>query len=163
VDLGFRFDARDEKYKIYDVNPRIGATFRLFVDDSGLDVARTLYLDMTGQRVEPGLMRDGRKWVVEDADAISGFRYYRDGRLQMKEWVSSLKGVEEGALFASDDLFPVAARSFHNLRKAFAPWSGKLSLSRRSKRDVEADALRANAAQGVSAGQHELGRHPAAE
>jgi len=163
VDLGFRFDARDEKYKIYDVNPRIGATFRLFVDDSGLDVARTLYLDMTGQRVEPGLMRDGRKWVVEDADAISGFRYYRDGKLRMKEWVSSLRGVEEGALFASDDLFPIAARSIHNLRKAFLPLSGELPSRRRSKPEAGGDATGANGIQGVSAGQHDLGRHTAAE
>ena len=163
VDLGFRFDARDEKYKIYDVNPRIGATFRLFVDDSGLDVARTLYLDMTGQRVEPGLMRDGRKWVVEDADAISAFRYYRDGKLRMKEWVSSLRGVEEGALFASDDLFPIGARSIHNLRKAFLPLSGKLPSWRRSKPEAGGDATGANGIQGVSAGQHDLGRHTAAE
>jgi D-aspartate ligase len=163
VDLGFRFDVRDEKYKIYDVNPRIGATFRLFVDDSGLDVARTLYLDMTGQRVEPGLMRDGRKWVVEDADAISGFRYHRDGRLPIKEWVSSLRGVEEGALFAADDLLPVAARSVHNLRKAFLPLSGKLPSRKRAKADVGADAIRADGTQGISAGQQKLGQHTAAE
>jgi predicted ATP-grasp superfamily ATP-dependent carboligase len=35
VDLGFRYDARDSRYKPLDVNPRIGATFRLFVDAEG--------------------------------------------------------------------------------------------------------------------------------
>jgi predicted ATP-grasp superfamily ATP-dependent carboligase len=163
VDLGFRFDARDEKYKIYDVNPRIGATFRLFVDTSGLDVARTLYLDMTGQPVEPGLMREGRKWVVEDADAISGWRYYRDGKLQLNEWISSLRGVEEGALFASDDWLPVVARSVHNLRKPFLPLSGKLPGARRSKPRVGVPATQASRTEGVAGGPHELGRHTAAE
>jgi len=31
LDIGYRYDARDGKYKLLDVNPRIGATFRLFV------------------------------------------------------------------------------------------------------------------------------------
>ena len=31
LDIGYRFDARDGRYKVLDVNPRIGATFRLFV------------------------------------------------------------------------------------------------------------------------------------
>ncbi|MDQ2775342.1 MAG: carboxylate--amine ligase [Acidobacteriota bacterium] len=121
IDMGYRFDERDQKYKIYDVNPRIGATFRLFVDDKGMDVARALYLDMTGQPVQPGHMREGRKWIVEDSDLVSSFRYGWDGRLQFKDWMQSLRGVEEGALFASDDLIPVGARMIHNVRKLFLP------------------------------------------
>ncbi|HLH30474.1 MAG TPA: carboxylate--amine ligase, partial [Terriglobia bacterium] len=31
LDIGFRYDARDGQYKLLDVNPRLGATFRLFV------------------------------------------------------------------------------------------------------------------------------------
>ena len=64
VDMGYRFDARDGRYKIYDVNPRIGATFRLFVDRAGNDVARALYLNMTAQTVIPGERLRGRKWIV---------------------------------------------------------------------------------------------------
>src|SRR5207244_10886455 len=30
VDMGYRFAARDGLYKVLDVNPRVGATFRLF-------------------------------------------------------------------------------------------------------------------------------------
>ena len=51
LDLDYRYDARDGQYKILDVNPRIGSTFRLFVGRHGLDVARAHYLDMTGQPV----------------------------------------------------------------------------------------------------------------
>ena len=32
LDIGYRYDARDGLYKLLDVNPRLGATFRLFVD-----------------------------------------------------------------------------------------------------------------------------------
>ena len=51
LDIGYRYDARDGQYKVLDVNPRIGGTFRLFVAQNGMDVARALYLDMTGQPV----------------------------------------------------------------------------------------------------------------
>lgn len=121
VDMGYRFDERDQQYKIYDVNPRIGATFRLFVDDEGMDVARALYLDMTGQPVEPGRMHHGRKWIVEDSDLVSSFRYGWDGRLRIRKWLHSLRGIEEGALFAFDDLVPVGARMVHNARKLLFP------------------------------------------
>src|SRR5262249_44867977 len=42
-DLDFRLDTRDGQYKLLDFNPRIGAQFRVFEDDAGLDVARALY------------------------------------------------------------------------------------------------------------------------
>ena len=121
VDMEYRFDERDQKYKIYDVNPRIGATFRLFVEDQGMDVARALYLDMTGQPVPPGRMREGRKWIVEDLDVVCSLRYAWDDRLGLKEWARSLRGIEESALFACDDMVPVGARMIHNIRKLFMP------------------------------------------
>src|SRR3990172_3381338 len=45
LDIGYRYDARDGRYKLLDANPRVGMTFRLFVDTEGLDVVRALYLD----------------------------------------------------------------------------------------------------------------------
>src|SRR5216683_4807846 len=54
LDIGYRYDARDGTFKVLDVNPRIGATFRLFVDANGMDVVRALYLDLTEQPVPSG-------------------------------------------------------------------------------------------------------------
>src|SRR5256885_4950848 len=84
LDIGYRFDARDGKYKVLDVNPRIGATFRLFVGDNGLDVARALYLDMTGQPLAPACVPDGRKWIVEDVDLLASLGCHRDGKLTLQ-------------------------------------------------------------------------------
>lgn len=107
LDIGYRYDARDGKYKLLDVNPRVGATFRLFVDANGLDVVRALYLDLTGQDVPPstGLQR-GRKWVVEPWDPRSCLVYRRDGKLSLRQWLGSYRGVREGAWFARDDPRP---------------------------------------------------------
>jgi predicted ATP-grasp superfamily ATP-dependent carboligase len=107
LDIGYRYDARDGLYKVLDVNPRIGATFRLFVADNGMDVARALYLDRTGQRVEPGVVSEGRKWLVEDFDLASSYRYRRDGRLTIGQWMRSLSGVRETAYLSLDDPVPL--------------------------------------------------------
>jgi predicted ATP-grasp superfamily ATP-dependent carboligase len=106
LDIGYRYDARDGKYKVLDVNPRIGSTFRLFVGKSGLDVAQALYRDLTGQVVPPATVVEGRKWIVEDQDIYSSYRYWRDGKLGLAGWFVSLIGIREGAWFAWDDLLP---------------------------------------------------------
>jgi len=42
IGLGYPYDARDGKYKVHDINPRIGGMFRVFVGENGMDVARAL-------------------------------------------------------------------------------------------------------------------------
>ena len=106
LDIGYRYDARDGMYKVLDVNPRIGATFRLFVDRDGMDAARAFYLNLSGQAVTSAASREGRKWIVEDADLGSCLRYRRDGKLSVAQWLRSLAGIEETAYFALDDLRP---------------------------------------------------------
>ncbi|MGX9428752.1 MULTISPECIES: carboxylate--amine ligase [Bradyrhizobium] len=107
LDLGYRYDARDGCYKIYDINPRVGAMFRCFVGANDMDVVRALYQDMTGQAVVPATTVEGRKWVVEDCDWISALRYWRDGKLTPRGWRDSLRGIAETSYIARDDLLPV--------------------------------------------------------
>jgi predicted ATP-grasp superfamily ATP-dependent carboligase/ubiquinone/menaquinone biosynthesis C-methylase UbiE len=109
VDMGYRFDVRDRLYKLLDVNPRVGATFRLFVATNGMDVVRAMYLDLTGQTVPPSSPPDGRKWILETHDTLSSVIYRRDGVLSAWGWLRSLHGVREGALFARDDPRPFVA------------------------------------------------------
>jgi D-aspartate ligase len=109
VDMGYRYDARDGLYKVLDVNPRVGATFRLFTSPEGMDVVRALYLDLTGQPVSDARALEGRKWIVEPFDIASSLVYWRDGNLKVREWARSLRGVEEAAWFAADDPKPFAA------------------------------------------------------
>jgi predicted ATP-grasp superfamily ATP-dependent carboligase len=119
LDIGYRFDRRDGLYKVLDVNPRIGSTFRLFVAENGVDVARALYLDLTGQPIPSAIAREGRKWLVEDLDLVSCFRYWRDGKLTVKEWFSSFRGVQEAAYWALDDLLPLAPMFLARIAELF--------------------------------------------
>ncbi|HKD66353.1 MAG TPA: hypothetical protein VKB84_05895 [Candidatus Binataceae bacterium] len=118
LDLGYRYDARDGKYKVNDINPRIGAMFRLFVSENGMDVARALYQDMTGQQVIAGSAPEGRRWIVEDVDLFSSFRYWRDGKFTLKEWINSFRGVREMAFLAADDPMPFAGAWMMDARRA---------------------------------------------
>jgi predicted ATP-grasp superfamily ATP-dependent carboligase len=106
LDIGYRWDMRDGRYRVLDINPRIGCTFRLFAASDGMDVARALYLDLTGQQVPSTEVANGRKWLVEDFDLFSAFGSWRKDGLSLKDWIRSLAGVEEAACFALDDPLP---------------------------------------------------------
>jgi len=116
LDIGYKYDHRTLQYKLLDVNPRIGTTFRLFVDSNGTDVARALYLDLTGQPVPPGRLREGRKWVVENFDLITSPAYLRDGSFTALSWVRSFAGVQEGAWFAAGDPRPFLSMCWRSLQ-----------------------------------------------
>lgn len=109
IDVDFRYDPRDGRYKLLDVNARIGASFRLFVADDGTDTARAHYLDLTGQPVPRARARPGRTWIVEQRDLQACARLLRAGRLGVRELVRSVARVDEMAWFDADDAAPVGA------------------------------------------------------
>ncbi len=106
VDMGLRHDARDDRYKVLDINPRMGSTFRLFTGVGGLDVVRAAYLDLTGLPVPTDHAREGRKWIVEPYDLFTCLQLARERSLGLGEWAGSLRDVEEGAWWAADDPLP---------------------------------------------------------
>jgi D-aspartate ligase len=106
ADLDLRQDSRDGSYKLLDFNPRLGAQFRLFRDWAGLDVATAAYLDQTGQPYTVRGQVSGRRFVVENYDPLGALSYWRAGELAPLAWLRSLRGTEETAWFAWDDLLP---------------------------------------------------------
>jgi len=109
MDLDYRLDRRDGRYKLLDFNPRVGAQFRLFEDDSGIDVVRAMHLDLTGRMVPRGRQRPGRAFIVENHDPIASWQYLRSGGLTVRDWVGSLRAVREPAWLAADDPIPFLA------------------------------------------------------
>jgi len=126
VDIGYRFDRRDGQYKVLDVNPRLGGAFRLFVDANGLDVARVLYLDLTGQEVPQVVPREGRRWFREDSELVALKRYRQLDGLRFRDWLRSFQGVEEAATFSLSDPLPFASSmaflAAHTLNGRWRRW-----------------------------------------
>ncbi len=134
LDIGYKRHPTTGEYLLLDVNPRIGVSFRLFVDRAGVDVARALYLDMTGQPVPTGERPEGRKWLVENFDAVTAAGYWRAGRLTLRDWVRSLSGVEEASWTALDDPLPAikvaTASAGWMLRAGISPIERRLRRAR---------------------------------
>ncbi|HEV2140252.1 MAG TPA: hypothetical protein VGT01_03595 [Candidatus Dormibacteraeota bacterium] len=143
VDIGYRFDARDGLYKVLDINPRLGGAFRMFVDDSGMDVVRAMYLDLTGRPVSPVHATDGRRWVHETADLVAARRYARLDGLTFGGWLRSLRAVREGVAWANDDPLPFAVAISLLVRETvIARWR---QVSRRARAVIEMRPSRSKA------------------
>jgi D-aspartate ligase len=141
VDLDWRFDRRDQRYKLLDFNPRVGAQFRLFETTAGIDVVRAMHLDLTGRNIPTGGPSVGRGYVVEYLDAPAQLAYRLLGAAP--EPVPHVPGPIEPAWFARDDPLPSLAAA---LRSA-APVAQRLRrLGALARRRAQAAMLRRRAA-----------------
>ena len=125
VDLDWRYDRRDQRYKLLDFNPRVGAQFRLFETTAGIDVVRAMHLDLTGRTIPAGRPVLGRGFVVEilDAPARVAYRLLAAGAAAP---VPHPPGPVEPALFRRDDPLPLLAASLR-VAAPLALRIGKLS------------------------------------
>ena len=106
MDMDWRLDRRDGLYKLLDFNPRVGAQFRLFVDEHDVDVVRAQHLDLTGRQVPSGHPVDGRAFIVEHMDLIAGLGKYRQAGLAPRDWYRSIRDVDEAGWWSTDDMLP---------------------------------------------------------
>jgi len=104
IDLDLRFDRRDGRYKLLDFNPRMGAQFRLFENESGIDVVRAMHLDLTGRAVPEGEQRAGHRYIVENIDLPALLAYRRSG--YTTPHAPTRASGTELAWLAGDDLRP---------------------------------------------------------
>ncbi|MEC4020033.1 carboxylate--amine ligase [Streptomyces sp. H27-D2] len=104
IDLDWRFDRRDGQYKLLDFNPRVGAQFRLFENEAGVDVVRAMHLHLTGRKVPEAEQRAGNRYVVENIDLPALLAYRRSG--YTTPHAPKRPSGTELAWFAPDDLKP---------------------------------------------------------
>jgi D-aspartate ligase len=127
MDLDFRLDGRG-RYNLLDFNPRPGAQFKLFRTETGMDVVRVLHLDLTGRPVSGGQQIEGRTFMADVLDVLAGYKYYRSGHLTVRDWIRSVRGIDERAWYAADDLSPFWLMS---LSMSFRVFSLRLSRTKR--------------------------------
>ena len=115
MDMDYRLDKRDDKYKLLDFNPRVGANFRMFDDQGGINVIRALHLDLTGRNIRRSPLVEGRVFIVEPYDLVACFSYLRSGDLTIRELRSSFLGSRQFAWFNWCDPLPFLAMSIRLL------------------------------------------------
>jgi D-aspartate ligase len=76
-DTDWRYDRRTGTYHLLDFNPRVGAQFRMFEDDGGIDVVRAMHLDLSGRTWSPGYVVEGERFLAENL-GLAARRYYRE-------------------------------------------------------------------------------------
>ena len=105
IELEFKKDPRDGSFKILDINPRVWGWHTL-ARRVGVDFPYLLWLLIEGQDVPRLRGRSGARWFHRSGDIPAAMQQIASGRLSLRDYVRSLKGPAESALFAWDDPLP---------------------------------------------------------
>jgi D-aspartate ligase len=105
VEVEFKLDPRDGKYKLLDVNTRVWG-WQTLCGRAGVDFPYLLWQLIQGQTIPYLRARTGVRWARMGADLYTAFREMVGGRLSPRSYLQSLRGPIEWAIFAFDDPVP---------------------------------------------------------
>jgi predicted ATP-grasp superfamily ATP-dependent carboligase len=108
VELEYKQDARDGRYKLLDVNARAWA-YHSLGHAAGVDFPALLFADATGQPVETVRARTGVTWVRVLADLPLGLSDLARGRRTVGSVVRSVVGADTEAVASLTDPAPALA------------------------------------------------------
>jgi predicted ATP-grasp superfamily ATP-dependent carboligase len=108
VELEYKRDERSGLVKLLDVNARTWGYHGLGAA-AGVDFSTLLYRDQLGLAVRPCHARAGVRWARLATDVPNAVRDIRRGRLRAGDYLRSLRGIDVGAVWASDDPMPALA------------------------------------------------------
>ncbi len=105
VEIEFKYDARDGRYKILDVNARAWTWIALGAA-AGIDFAAIQWALATGGTIAPRTARRGVNWLYFPRDVIASLHEMAAGRLSPIEYLRTLRRPSASAVFAWDDPWP---------------------------------------------------------
>lgn len=105
VEIEFKYDARDGRYKILDVNPRAW-TWIAIGPAAGIDFPLLQWRLAGGEEIAPRRGRSGARWLYFTRDLAASVCELLAGRLSPVSYLRSLRGPVASAVFAWDDPLP---------------------------------------------------------
>ena len=105
VEVEFKRDPRNGQFKVLDINPRVWGWHTLS-RRAGVDFPYLLWLLVRGEPVPAMRGRAGERWVHLSADLRVGLEEIVKGRLSFRDYLSSIRGPLESAIFSWDDPLP---------------------------------------------------------
>jgi predicted ATP-grasp superfamily ATP-dependent carboligase len=110
-EIEFKKDPRDGNFKLIEMNARTWLWISLAVR-AGVDFPYMLYKDMVGEDVSSVRhFRENVKWVHLYTDLGVMAKEVLRGKMQVKEYLLSLKGEKEFAVLSLDDPLPFIAET----------------------------------------------------
>jgi D-aspartate ligase len=108
VEVEFKRDLRDGRYKLLDVNPRVWGWHTLG-QRAGIDFSFLLWRLTQGESLPEMRGSPGMRWVRMVTDLPTVGLQIRRGALSLHDYRESLRGPLEFAIFAADDPLPALA------------------------------------------------------
>jgi D-aspartate ligase len=111
----YRKNPKDDKNKILEINARVW--FHSWLSAKcGVNIFLSSYLDAIGEKIESKQeYATGVKSIYIDYDIKSSRTMFQRGELTALEWLSSLRGVRQTALFELNDAYPFFVSSLNKL------------------------------------------------
>jgi len=123
VEVEYKRDARDGRYKLLDINPRLW-TWSALGGRAGVDFPYLLWQMMVGRPVPEQTGRTGVRWIRMSTDVPAAIHEMLRGRMSLGTYLRSLRGPVKFALMAADDPLPglldlplFAYKHFYNVYK----------------------------------------------
>jgi predicted ATP-grasp superfamily ATP-dependent carboligase len=106
ANIEFKFDHRDGKYKLIEINPRIWQQIA-HAQKLGINFIMAQYLDLCS-KPQPCMViyEEEIKWINPLDDFIAAIIMLIRGEISILFWIRSLKRIRSYGLFALDDLKP---------------------------------------------------------
>ena len=105
VEVEYKFDARDGRYKLLDINPRLW-TWSTLGARAGTDFPYLLWQMMVGRTVSKRTARTGVRWVRFSTDLPAAIHEMLRGRLSLGRYLRSIRNPLEFSVMAADDPLP---------------------------------------------------------
>jgi predicted ATP-grasp superfamily ATP-dependent carboligase len=107
-EVEFMLDPRDRKYKLIEINARPWGWHTLAIA-AGVDLPYLLYQDMLGEKVKQDGFSKDIKWIRLMTDIPTVVGEILKGKMRITDYLHSLKGKKEFAVFSLDDPLPFIA------------------------------------------------------
>jgi D-aspartate ligase len=105
VEVEYKLDGRNGRYKLLDINPRLW-TWSALGGRAGVDFPYLLWQMMVGRPVPEQTGCTGVRWIRMSTDVPAAIHEMLRGRLSLGAYLRSLRSPVEFALMAADDLLP---------------------------------------------------------
>jgi predicted ATP-grasp superfamily ATP-dependent carboligase len=137
VEIEYKYDARDDRYKLLDINPRLW-TWAPLGARAGVDFPLLLWRLMLDMPVPELTAPPGVRWVRVSTDVPAAIHEMLRGRLNLFSYLHSMRSPLEFALVTADDPLPglldLPLYVFKHLHNRFAaarkgvPSAGRYSI-----------------------------------